>query len=87
MALRARSVQLVLVRGLSASRAAAAAKKSTGTQTTSSNKLSTGNKDARGYYGRSVEYTDNHTQSLHTYYDLEIAMRSHRLPQPEPKRS
>lgn len=40
--------------------------------------------DSKGYYGRAVSYTDVHTQSLHTFYDLEIRMRQKRLPQPVP---
>jgi hypothetical protein len=31
-------------------------------------------KDKQKYYGRAVEYTDNRTQSFHTYYDLENVM-------------
>merc|ERR1719272_1728145 len=42
-------------------------------------------KDASGYYGRSVEYTDaKNAHSYHTYYDLERTMESERLAQPEP---
>jgi hypothetical protein len=44
-----------------------------------------GGKDDKGYYGRSIEYTDSqNNHSFHTYYDLERTMETERLPQPKP---
>eukprot|EP00040_Diaphanoeca_grandis_P001615 m.18991 g.18991 ORF g.18991 m.18991 type:complete len:113 (-) comp12296_c0_seq1:333-671(-) len=42
------------------------------------------NPDKQGYFGRSVEYTDNSISSFHTYYDLEGTMRGERCEQPVP---
>eukprot|EP00053_Salpingoeca_punica_P013226 m.119154 g.119154 ORF g.119154 m.119154 type:complete len:96 (-) comp16146_c0_seq5:477-764(-) len=51
-----------------------------------SSKFDTSRADDKGYTGRSVSYTDIHNSQLHTFYDAEIAVRSKRLPQPEPKK-
>eukprot|EP00043_Microstomoeca_roanoka_P000239 m.27256 g.27256 ORF g.27256 m.27256 type:complete len:81 (-) comp10206_c0_seq1:2195-2437(-) len=71
---------------LVALRRASGAAKSQSAQATST-KLNTNNPDAKGYYGRSVDYTSVHTAQLDTYYDLMVEMAKKRLPQPKPKRA
>ncbi|EGD78370.1 hypothetical protein PTSG_09437 [Salpingoeca rosetta] len=38
----------------------------------------------KGYYGRSVPYSNVHTSQLDAYYDLTLEMANKRLPQPRP---
>eukprot|EP01147_Barroeca_monosierra_P000718 gene719-4011_t len=41
--------------------------------------------DDKGYFGRSIHYTNVHTSQLETYYDLVVEMAKKRLPAPRPK--
>jgi len=41
--------------------------------------LDTAVADSKGYFGRSVPYTDVHTAQMDTFYDLHISMKDSRL--------
>eukprot|EP00045_Choanoeca_perplexa_P008570 m.80521 g.80521 ORF g.80521 m.80521 type:complete len:89 (-) comp14544_c0_seq1:2018-2284(-) len=53
---------------------------------TAANKYDTSKPDSKGFFGRSVHYTDVHTSQLETFYDLTVDMQSKRCPQPVPEK-
>ena len=64
---------------------AAASKASSGASKATNSKYNTAKADDKGYFGRSVHYTDVHTSQLDTYSSLVKEMARKRLPQPKPK--